>query len=433
VRGRTAFVVIVLSLRIASGAWAQQAPQQAPAREPGAQPPGATSEPAPRPPSVPIGAYPLELLGLAAPPAQQGPLTLTPSISVSEEYNDNVFSDNRNRQWDFITSFSPALTLYVNRPAYQLSAGYSFSADVYARESQLTNGLARQNLVATGLYRLSRDLTLTLSDAFVYDRNANRVTSQTFSTGSQEFWTNHLSPGMTWQMTPLNTLSLSASYDLLRYGGSGSSVDSDTYSFQANVSHAFTRRFSGNIGYGFTYLDLRGEQNSTTHTPTVGFSYVITPTLTASVSGGASITELGGDTFATPTATVSLVQVFYFGSASLQYNRGISTAGGFGGTNDTQTVSGALTLSTLARGLFFVFSPTYSDSESLSSAQSRSVDVHSLTLYLGATYQLARYVSAFGGYTFFLQRTGGSSTTRNDVDQNRVRFGLQFGYPINFD
>src|SRR5262249_33701115 len=179
-----------------------------------------------------------------------------------------------------------------------------------------TNGFARQNLVASGLYRLSRDLTLTLSDAFINDRNSNRVTSLNFSTGSQEFWTNHFLPGMTWQMTPLNTLSLSATYDFLRYGGSGSGVDSDTYGFQASVSHAFTRRFSGNVGYAFTYLDLRGEPNSATHTPTVGFSYVITPTLTASVSGGASITELAGDTFVKPAGTVSLVQVFSFGSAS---------------------------------------------------------------------------------------------------------------------
>jgi len=42
-------------------------------------------------------------------------------------------------------------------------------------------------------------------------------------------------------------------------------------------------------------------------------------------------------------------------------------------------------------------------------------------------------VALFGGYTFFRQRTGGSSSTQLDADQNRVRFGLQFGYPINFD
>jgi hypothetical protein len=360
-------------------------------------------------------------------------VTLTPSLSVSEEFNDNIFSNNQDRQWDFITSFTPALTLYANGPAYQLGAGYSFSADVYARHSDLSSALARQNLFASGLYRLTPGLTVTARDAFAYDRNSNSVSSLNFLAGSQAYWTNHFSPGVSWQMTPRNSLGLSATYDLLRYTDTGNGVDSDTYGVQANLTHAFTQRFSGIVGYTFTYLNLQGEQDSTTHSPTVGFSYALTQTLTAAIRGGASITQLGGDTFVTPTGSVDLVQVFSFGSASLHYDRGISVAGGFGGTNDTQTASATLTLSTLLRGLFIVLSPRYTESESLSSAETRSVDVKSVTLYLGARYQVAQYVTAFGGYTFFWQRTGGSSANQNDIDQNRVRVGLQFGYPINFD
>ena len=165
----------------------------------------------------------------------------------------------------------------------------------------------------------------------------------------------------------------------------------------------------------------------------LGFSYVLTPTLTATITGGASLTELGGDTFVSPAGTASLVQVLPFGSASLQYNRGVSVAGGFGGTNNTQTVSGTLTLSTLLRGLFVVLSPAYSTSESVGPRRAAQVDVEAVTLNLGATYQIAQYAALFGGYTFFRQRTGGSSSTQVDVDQNRVRFGLQLGYPFNFD
>ncbi len=191
---------------MASYAWGQQPPP----RGIGAQPSGTATEPAPGPPSPPIAAYPLELLGLLAPAAQRGPVTLTPSISVSEEYNDNIFSDNRNRQWDFITSFSPALTLYVNRPSYQLSAGYSFSADLYAREDRLSNAFDHQNFVATGLYRLTPVVTLTASDTFAYDRTSNRVAAQGFSSGRQKSWGNTFTPGTIWQITPLDSLSLSA-------------------------------------------------------------------------------------------------------------------------------------------------------------------------------------------------------------------------------
>jgi len=31
------------------------------------------------------------------------PMTLTPSVTVSEEFNDNVFLDNTRKEWDMIT------------------------------------------------------------------------------------------------------------------------------------------------------------------------------------------------------------------------------------------------------------------------------------------------------------------------------------------
>jgi hypothetical protein len=388
----------------------------------------------------PLPAYPLELLGLLGPATQRGPLTLTPSLGIVEEYNDNIFLTNENRVWDFITTFSPTITLSVNQPSFQLSAGYSFSAVVYAKETDLTKALDTQNFIAFGTYRVSPAVTLIASESFVLSNytNLTSATSTTsaqggFSTGRQKSWNNTFSPGMSWQMSPRNTLSLGATYSVLRFEGGGVGIDSDTYQFQSTLTHAFTPRFSGNVGYGFTYLDDKTAANSTNHTPTVGLSYKLTPTLTGSVTGGATISEIGGDTFVTPSGSVILAQTWQFGSASVQYSRYIAAAGGFGGTTDTQTASGLFTLSTLLRGLIVAFSPTYSTAESLSSRSSNQVDVQSFTLALDAAYQINRYTSVFAGYTFLHQRTGRSSSGQFDADQNRVRVGVQFGYPFTFN
>ena len=438
--GGGAIVGIAICLMTAH-AWGQEGP-----RAGGRDQPPAT-EPAPFPPSPgpPIGAYPLELLGLLAPPAQRGPATVTPSIAVSEEYNDNLFFDNRDRQWDLITGLSPSLTLFVTRPSYQLSGGYSFTAEMYDRNTRLNNALEHQNFVASGLYRATPGLTLTASDAYALDRSTNRLATQGFATGRQESWSNTFAPGLTWQMTPLTSLNLGATYSILRFkgaatvgagtvAGAGGGRDSDTYGFSTTLGHVLTPRLTGLIGYGFTYLDIHGEQSSRTHTPTVGGIYRLTPSLTGSVSGGPAITELGGQTVMSPAGTASLVQVLRIGSASVQYTRAVSAASGLGGTTDSQSASGTLTLSTWQRGLLIVVNPVYSIAESVGSRQTERIDVKSLTLNLGVTYQLARYVSVFGGYTLFQQRTGGTSSSGQvDADQNRVRFGLQFGYPINFD
>jgi len=420
---------------IAAHAWGQQPPpREAPARDAdraereGERLPTLT-------PGPPITAYPVELLGLLTPPAQRGPLTLIPSIAVSEEYNDNIFLDNRDRQSDFITGFNPALTLLVNRPAWELSAGYSFTAEIYAKESQLSDAMNRQAFVATWLYRATPRLTLKASDVFLNDRNTN-ITSQGPSTGRQESWSNTFTPGLTWQMTPKTSLSLGASYTALRFLGSGdggNGEDSDTYGFRSALGYAFTPRLTGSIGYNFTYLNFEGGESSKTHNPTVGLSYRLTPTLTVSASGGPAFTETEGETSVTPGGVASLTQAFRWGSAGLQYSRSVTAAGGFGGTADTQTVSAGLTLPTWERGLVVTFTPAYNIAKSVSRRQASQVDVKALTVPLAVSYQFARYMSVFAEYTFFQQRTGSASSARTDVDQNRLRFGVQFGYPFNFD
>src|SRR5207253_248574 len=146
-------------------------------------------------------------------------------------------------------------------------------------------------------HRATPHLTLTASDAFALDRNTNRAaTTQSFATGRQESWTNTFAPGMTWQMTPQTSLNLSATYGVLRFKGTGSGLDSDTYGLQSTLGHVLTPRLTGTIGYGFTYLDFQGGEPSRTHSPTLGFSYRLTPSLIGSVSGGPAITEIGGET-----------------------------------------------------------------------------------------------------------------------------------------
>jgi len=357
---------------------------------------------------------------------------------VSEEYNDNVLLNNQTRKWDLITRVSPGLTLTVNRPSYQLSAGYTLSGELYANESRLNDAWKDQAFVATGLYRGLRGLTVTVADSFALNRSTNQAASQGFATGRQETWNNTFTPGMTWEMTPRNTLNVTGTFAVQRFlsasTGSISGSDSNTYALQTTLEHVLTRRLTGILGYGITYLDLLGQQeNSTTHTPTVGARYMLTPTLTASVSGGPAITQLAGETSISPGGSARLVQVLQIGSVSLEYTRGVGTAGGFGGTTDTQTISAGLSLPTWYRGLVVAFTPSYRIATSVSRRQASQIDIRALTVPVAVNYQFARYSSIFAEYTYFQQQTGSNSSLRSDVDQNRLRFGLQFGYPFNFE
>src|SRR5437879_2183989 len=43
------------------------------------------------------------------PPVSNTPFNVTPTLSIREEYNDNVFLDNRNRRADFISALTPGV------------------------------------------------------------------------------------------------------------------------------------------------------------------------------------------------------------------------------------------------------------------------------------------------------------------------------------
>src|SRR5262249_22894811 len=278
--GAGAVIGIVVGLLAASHAGGQEPPRPGTTTEQQPTPGTPSTVPTPVPtPIAPMAAYPIKLVGLLAPPAQRGPFTLLPSISVSEEYNDNVHVDNRNRDWDFITNISPAISLSVNRPSYQLNAGYTFSAALYARGTLPNEAFQSQNFIGSGSWQTTRTLTLSVSDSFAYNRaNSNTVAVQGFSVGQQESLSNTLNPAMSWQMNAANTLNLGANYGLLRFLGGGTGQDSDTYGINVGLTHAITQRLSGNVGYGFTYIHFLGgctvvgnrcinEPDSTTHTP----------------------------------------------------------------------------------------------------------------------------------------------------------------------
>ncbi len=402
-------------------------PQPLPERP--APPPLPTPPPSYQGAGAPLSAYPIELFGLLN-PRISSPVVLTPSLTVSEEYNDNIFFNNANKEADFKTEFTPAFTLIVNKRILQLYAGYSFTSALYANNPSFDNAVDHQALIVNGLYQATPKLAFTLNEWFTTDNSAN-FGPQGFVTTRQKTLTNSISPGLAWLITPVTSLSLSATYGFQEFQGQGSGVNSNSYGFHATLEHSFTARFSTRLNYTFLYLDLENQQNSTTHTPEIGVTYRFTPTLSATAQGGVAISEISNQTTYTPAGSVTLDYILSFGWAKLLYSRGVDVAGPFGGTTDTQTVAGALALTTLFRNFVLAFSPSYSQAVSVSNQQTGQVDVQQVTMRLGMTYEINRYVTIFGSYTFLRERTGGSSTDQVNADQNRVKFGVQLGYPIS--
>jgi hypothetical protein len=358
------------------------------------------------------------------------PFNVTPTLSIREEYNDNIFLNNGNRRDDFITAITPGVRAFFQQPGYHVFIGYDLYAEMYAKHDDLSNVGDRQNFLLDASYEWSSRLTLTLSDAFVRTYNTSQTSAQGIATGRAQVTTNTLAPGLAYILTPRDTVRLVASYAITKVDQADESAlnsSSKAYGLDTTLDRVLTPRLTGTIGYQVRRFDFEVAEDSTVQTLRIGASYQITPLLTASVTGGASIeTTNGRGTDVGPAASVSLTQQFSFGAATLTYNRSVGTAGALGQATDNQSIGASLVATSLLPGFSLTVAPRFN------TAESSTVNVKTFTADLIASYHLTRDVSVFGSYTLLHQRASGSvGAGAGDIDQNRLFVGLQIRYPID--
>ena len=347
-------------------------------------------------------------------PTRRAPITIVPSFTLTEEYNDNILLDNRNRQSDFVTGFTPGIAITIERPTYRLAAGYNFTAELFARQTQENHAFDRQNFFLDSMWRADPNLTLSLSDTFIYTTDTNLLSSENVSSGRNRSYSNLLTAGAGYQLDEFWTLRAGANYTLERFSGGGLE-DSDVYRATVGADRRLSPTHTGGLSYEFGYFDIQGEQKVTTHTPRLGVRWKAR---------------------VTPAVTASYGQRVWFGSVGVAYDRSVGTAAGLGGPTDNDLVTAYVNITTLTRGLTVTLFPRYSI---VKSPNSDRIDIKAFTASLQVTYRLTDWVSVVGGYQFFHQRSDSTavSTLGNpiatDADQNRVFFGIQFGYPIRFD
>lgn len=373
------------------------------------------------------------------PPLQQplrAPITLTPTLGVAEEFNDNVLMDNRRRDWDLITVLTPGLTFTAERPTYRFNAGYEFDARLYMREPDRNEGFDRQRFVMDTFYRLDPTLTLSLDDTFTFNTGVNAFSPEGVVTGRDQAWSNTIRPGAAWQFDRLTTFRTFGAWTAQRFERR-ELRDSDTYRGDIEVDRIITPRFRGSLGYQAAYFDIENEEDATTHTPRLGLTYEFSPTITGSITGGPTIEFRDDETRVAPFVFASLRKRYAWGETGVSYGREVTTAGGLGGIADTQTFGANVIVATLMRGLTIEVLPFY---RTLESPHDDTIDVRTFSLPIRATYQMTPWFSVTAGYALLHQVSDGTlrSTTTGellgrDVDQNRVFVGILVGYPIRWD
>jgi len=292
------------------------------------------------------------------------------SFLTGEEYSDNIFF-SKNREHDFITVFSPTLTM-LYAPEGQviptLSAEISPSYQIYARNSDLNN-FDNVSAKAGYTYQYSPVLSFYLSDWF--QRQGKTRTESFFqpygllagptspppvgkvvtpplsqnvtgliSSGKQA--TNFVSLGGSYLYRPLIQFTGSYTNEFTSYIDAGGQ---DVYhTISARGIYNWKQDHNLNAGYKLSIFDLRNGDSGTVHEFDIGDDYFtnytlqLTPTLSLAASSGLSINTGNSGPRVANNTNITITKLWETAELNGGLRKALTPSYGVSGISDTTSL-----------------------------------------------------------------------------------------------
>jgi hypothetical protein len=298
-------------------------------------------------------------------------LTLAPSLSIGETYDDNIFATPTNKQHDFITVLSPSIHAQYLPTAPTLGTQFDFD---YRADFAFFHDHSDQNNTA---HRLSLALASPLTPSLqVRLCELLVVTEELFSRGANELLSNPTGLRPVSQQQRAHTLhnEVEGRADV-RLGGRmslgvlfGSLIDDvstpqelDEFRYTVGTELGYALNVARDsrvvVAYQVTFESFRANggavfPSGTTapfqvHAISTGVRHELTPTLAVNAALGYSFTTSDTpekDGHKGVTADAGLIKTFYLGQAYLRYVRRLTSGQAEGGVVREDTVSAGASL-----------------------------------------------------------------------------------------
>jgi len=373
------------------------------------------------------------------------------SFTTGEEYNDNIFF-SKNREHDFITSFTPALTLlYAPQGQVQptLNVNVSPSYQLYARNSNLNNF---DNISANAgyTYQYSPRLNFTLLDTF----QKQGKTRTSGSIGLGQFLTGPttplsvatgLTPSMSQNLMDLtsggkqlsNSLALQGSYlyrpDLSFTAGYTNTFASFTDAGGTDVFHSVGGRAIYNwkqdhnlhAGYTVSIANARNGDSGVIHNFDIGDDYFtnytlrLTPTFSIAASSGLSLNTSDSGPRVANNTSITITKLWETAELNGGIRKALTPSFGVSGISDTLT-------------FFTNFNWRFTEKISTSSSANFSFfdtkDVNFKTFQAGLSFQylLTSWLASALSYSFNWIDSGPGANSTDLLQRGIVRSNSVF-------
>jgi len=313
------------------------------------------------------------------------------SLSLSEEYNDNIFLAHTDRVDDFVTYITPGIGLSIKSVNSELRLAYSPTFSYYKSNEDLNETSHR--FMANGNFKLSNKLSLTLMDNFVKSSEISDIRAISDVgpiTKRSELTYNIVSGNISYKLRENLTYTLGAFYFYTDYKEPGFS-EVKAYSGNMGLDYRSSERTTFSASAVYTKYDYRPDSDATEQDYTLGITYILTPTLTAGITGGLAVTKIE-DTGESDTGFiggVTLTKKFEKGQAVLSYRQSVIAGTQTGVPTRDQTVGLSLTR-TLTNKWNASLSASYSNYKSI---ETNDVDTDETFFTAGLTYNFTPWAN----------------------------------------
>ncbi len=339
---------------------------------------------------------------------------VTPSVSISEIYDDNIFISETNRA-DYITRVSPGLTVGYRSDPLTLLGTFAFDISYFALHSELNKQPVDREAYGLDLsYQPDPRLMLGLTGAFTKTERPGELEVETGIESERRRTTQYrFSPSVSYRFDP-RTLG-NASYRYTSNEKSGG-VSGTIQKIDLSLSRAMTAVDTGTLGYGFALFESDGSESTSSHNVTLGWARQLTGLTLVSLRAGPRFSDGEVDAEASASLRHSLRQ----GHVLVEYVHTQTTVIGRAGTQTTDRLSASLAFDA-TRELSLDLSPAVRQISAEDAKGSREIHVYGMSA--GAKYRITRWLDLRADYRFSFRHEGNV-----EILHNTITIGLDFLY-----
>ena len=203
--------------------------------------------------------------------------SVKPSITVREEYDDNIYLTKDNKVHDYITRAMPSISMAYKAPLWDWTLDYTLHWWYYSKRGG--NDTSHNLALASKTTLIKNFLYLDISDnyASVVLEPRNPSTDINLSLNRSDTNTFNISPYISYQLSAVDILLTGYRYTNIWYKDR-TSIDRQMHTGFASLEHVFSPKFK--TAFGAEYTADRPDRDNSENDQTTGFikiSYEISP------------------------------------------------------------------------------------------------------------------------------------------------------------